>query len=237
MQAISLIGYKKSGKTTLGVALAKIFSERGIRVGVLKYTNHHFALSEDTDTSKYAKYSQIVAGISPSQTLINLQKTSSFQDILPQFHNIDLLIIEGGKTLTASPRIILTDNMEDLNALKPHIAIASYGEKELPAQENIPHCINPEKLADLILEKAFIIPAFDCGACGCANCESFIESVLQNKNTWEKCKIKNSSLKITTNGMPLDINPFVENIISETIKGLLKTLKGYTDGEITIKIK
>lgn len=46
-----------------------------------------------------------------------------------------------------------------------------------------------------------------------------------------------SDITIEVNGRKLDLNPFTKNIIESTIRGLLSPLRGYEEGEITIKIK
>ncbi len=52
MKAVGIIGYKKSGKTTLGVRLAKELAGMGHRVGVVKHASCAIDFAE-ADTSKY----------------------------------------------------------------------------------------------------------------------------------------------------------------------------------------
>jgi molybdopterin-guanine dinucleotide biosynthesis protein B len=46
-----------------------------------------------------------------------------------------------------------------------------------------------------------------------------------------------SKIEISINGKDIDLNPFVEEIITNTIKGMLSPLRGYEEGKIKIKIE
>lgn len=46
-----------------------------------------------------------------------------------------------------------------------------------------------------------------------------------------------SKIEISINGKDIDSNPFVEEIITNTIKGMLSPLRGYEKGKIKIKIE
>lgn len=46
-----------------------------------------------------------------------------------------------------------------------------------------------------------------------------------------------SKVTVTINGKELELNPFTENVIESTIRGLLSSLRGYEEGDITITVK
>ena len=52
MKTIAVIGWKNSGKTTLVSNLANYYSNKGIKVGVVKHAHHNFDIDhEGTDLS------------------------------------------------------------------------------------------------------------------------------------------------------------------------------------------
>ena len=60
MKALGIIGYHKSGKTTLGVNLCKELSGRGLRVGVVKHVSCELQFA-DADSSRYRSFASVVA--------------------------------------------------------------------------------------------------------------------------------------------------------------------------------
>ncbi len=95
---------------------------------------------------------------------------------------------------------------------------------------------NSEQLADFIMERGFILPGLDCGACGEESCEKMMEKIVARERKPEECGVLSSNVVVTCGGKKLPINPFVAKIIASTIRGLLSPLKGYEEGEIKIRI-
>jgi len=47
---------------------------------------------------------------------------------------------------------------------------------------------------------------------------------------------KKAKAQVYINGREIPLVPFVNNIIADTVKGLVSNLKGYEEGEILIKV-
>jgi molybdopterin-guanine dinucleotide biosynthesis protein B len=45
-----------------------------------------------------------------------------------------------------------------------------------------------------------------------------------------------NSIEVSINGAPLGMKPFVEDIISASIREMLRTLKGYSPGKATVTL-
>ena len=235
MKAVSVIGYKKSGKTTLVQKLAEELEARGKKVAIAKFT--HSGLDHpETDTGKFAKEGRTVFGLSEHESSITFSKKKMLPDLLP-LANADFLLIEGGKTLGWLPRIILLREPDEQEALDQGLAIASFGDLNA---SGIPSFTDAtcEQLVDLIEEKGFLLPALDCGACGEKDCATIARKIVAGKASMKACRsINTAKLSISVNGSPVGLNPFVENIIRGSIEGMLKPLKGYAPGnEVTIKL-
>lgn len=58
------------------------------------------------------------------------------------------------------------------------------------------------------------------------------------KETFPKMKgIKMSKVEVSINGKDVDLNPFVEEFIKNTVKGMVSSLRGYEKGKIKIEIE
>jgi len=49
--------------------------------------------------------------------------------------------------------------------------------------------------------------------------------------------IKMSKVEVSINGKEIDLNPFVEELITNIVKGMVSPLKGYEKGKIKIEIE
>lgn len=233
MKAVSIVGPKKSGKTTLGIQLAEHFKSQGLTVAAAKFS-HHDLNWEDTDTAKYATICDAVAGLGPSETFVHWTHTRFLPDILPLL-TADVLIVEGGKGLGYLPRILcLNGDLSDgTDWLLPELAIGTYGDTTL---DEIPSFDTIDALAERVLEKGFFLPGMDCETCGRPDCKTLAAEIVKGTTTTKSCLAMHNSIQVDINGAPLGMKTFVEDIISASIREMLRTLKGYSPGKATIKL-
>lgn len=235
MKAISIVGYKKSGKTTLTRKLADALEARGKTVTIAKFS-HSGLTKPDTDTGLFIKEGRTVIGLGGKECTVHWGEKKMLPDLLP-LAQADYLLVEGGKTMSWLPRVIILRESDEQEVIDRGLAIASFGSIEA---KELPHFTDAtlEKLVDHIEEKAFMLPALDCGACGEDSCEIISKKIVAGKATMKACKsINNAAMTITVNGSPVGLNPFVENIIRGAIEGMLGSLKGYAPGSnVEIKI-
>lgn len=93
-------------------------------------------------------------------------------------------------------------------------------------------------LVEKILNRGYLLPGLDCGACGFESCRDMGVNILRGRKSVDSCITMNSrDIKVEVDGQPLNLNPFVQDIVKSTITGLLSNLKGYHKGEIKIKFK
>ncbi|MBG0790088.1 MAG: molybdopterin-guanine dinucleotide biosynthesis protein MobB [Desulfovibrionaceae bacterium] len=233
MKAISIVGPKNSGKTTLGIKLAEHFKRSGLTVAAAKFSHHGFDW-KDTDTSAYAGVCDAVAGLGPSETFVHWTERRFLPDIMPLL-TADVLIVEGGKTLGFLPRILcLNGDLSDgTDWLSPDLAIGSYGDETVdgvPVFDDIP------ALAETILEKGFLLPGMDCETCGRPDCRTLATEIVAGTVTTKACLAMHNSIEVDINGSTVAMKPFVEDIISAAIREMLRTLKGYAPGKATIRL-
>jgi len=92
------------------------------------------------------------------------------------------------------------------------------------------------KIADLVEERAFKLPNLNCAGCGFETCYELAREIVKGVRSVEDCVSLRPSVEVRINGKPMALNPFVSEIVVSTIKGLLTPLKGFSEGEIEIKI-
>ena len=105
-----IVGWKKSGKTTLTVRLIEEFTRRGYRVSSVKHAHHAFQIDDgDTDSAKHRKAGagQVAIVSSKRWALVTELKQApepDFADVIARLAPCDLVIVEGYKS-AAIPKI------------------------------------------------------------------------------------------------------------------------------------
>ncbi len=232
MQAVALNGFKNSGKTSLAFQLCQHFQAQGIKVAVAKYSSHGFD-AQDTDTQTLSRYATTVFGLSRDQTEI-IWKTKKYLPDLIGLTDAQVLIVEGGKSLHYLPKVILSESEQEIRQLDTGLTLAVWGEQHLA---DLTVTKDLETLADLILDKGFFLPGLDCQACGRKDCSVLAGEILRGTARFNECLALQSSLKLSINGRQLPINPFVNAVLANGIKGLLSPLKGFGPGLIEISLE
>lgn len=116
MKVISVVGYKKTGKTTLVTRLVEYLSRKG-KVGTVKQMCHHRFNPENTDTGKHFDAgAEAVAAITDSE-LVLVRRNPSLSKALDALADsgMDFAIVEGSKK-SSLPKIVLgeLDNIDDV---------------------------------------------------------------------------------------------------------------------------
>jgi molybdopterin synthase catalytic subunit len=108
MKIISIVGHKKTGKTTLVERLVKALKEHGT-VGTVKHLHDHSLHTPDTDTWKHARAgADVVIGVTPYELVkfSNGDLTCAIDELADD--GMEFAVIEGWKD-SALPKIALGD--------------------------------------------------------------------------------------------------------------------------------
>ena len=116
MKVISVVGYKKTGKTTLVTRLVEYLSRKG-KVGTVKQMCHHRFNPENTDTGKHFDAgAEAVAAITDSE-LVLVRRNPSLSKALDALADsgMDFAVVEGSKK-SSLPKIVLgeLDNIDEV---------------------------------------------------------------------------------------------------------------------------
>ncbi|MBS7619355.1 molybdopterin-guanine dinucleotide biosynthesis protein B [Candidatus Bathyarchaeota archaeon] len=232
---VSVVGFKKSGKTMVIESLTKELTKRGYAIGTVKHGSEKHAV----DTPRKDTWRHMQAGskasaiLTPTESAFFITKPLSVRDAIAFLGERDFIILEGFKSLDTVARIIVLKDAEEVKSLSNGAEIAVL----------IPPTIDPvsiktdapkiridevEKLADLVESKAFpFLNGFDCGSCGYRSCAEMAQAIVRGAEKASKCVYMNEeNVKLIVNGKEIPIKGFVQDFIARTVLGMVSSLKG-----------
>lgn len=233
MKVVGIVGYKKSGKTTLGLKLCKVLSEMGYRVGVLKHAGEiHFS---DTDSAKYREHASMVSVVSPQEAEIVVKGEKSLEEMLAYF-DADLVLVEGFKKEKTFPKILCLAKDEDKSDLYDGLALctASLGGKI--SDFDILNEAHIQKMASMVLERGFKLPDLDCAQCGYETCYDLAREIVAGRKGVDQCLSLNPPISVRVDGEPFPLNHYTSALFTNLIVTMVSSLKGYKKGSIEIEI-
>jgi molybdopterin-guanine dinucleotide biosynthesis protein B len=132
---IGIVGWKKSGKTTLTVRLIEEFTRRGLKVASIKHAHHEFQVDDqETDSARHrrAGAGEVVVIGGKRWAMIHELKEEpepNLEEIFTWLSPSDLVIVEGYKTAQIPKIEARRSTQQDRRPLAPNdptiIAIAS----------------------------------------------------------------------------------------------------------------
>jgi len=240
MRVIGIIGYKKSGKTTLTLKLSDELTKRGYKVAVIKHISEDLDLA-NSDTSKYKESLTQVAAITPKESVIFLKNKKNLEEIIKYF-DADIALVEGFKKEKTFPKIVClreeSEKAELFNGLQLCTAgFVSRGVDPKLYDFNILNDEDIKKIAEIVINKSFKLPNLNCGECGYKDCYGLAQEIVKGNKTLDDCPSLEPSTLVKVDGKIISMNSFIAKIVRNTIIGLLSPLKGFVKGDIEIKIK
>jgi len=233
------------GKTSIIVQLVKLFSEKGLRVGVIKHGHSYdpaFDLKsgEDAkDTVRFTEAGSVVTIVMTNKSTVTITAVGSLERVIENLlSQVDVVFLEGFKEEECYPRIIVAEAVSDVSQLLTSNTIAVTGNAAVACYEELKHhhpslsiAKSAEELAEVlysfIIEKVVEkVGGKSCGVCGHPNCEAFIESLRTGKAKPTACPQVSPRVSLYLDGKPLPLNPFVQSMIENTLRGMLRSLKG-----------
>ena len=240
MRVIGIIGYKKSGKTTLTLKLSDELTKRGYKIAVVKHINEDLDLA-NSDTSKYKESLTQVAAITPKESVIFLKNKKNLEEII-KYLEADIILIEGFKKEKTFPKIVCLREESEKAGLFDGLQLCTAGFifKGIDPKLYDFNILNDEdikKIAEIVINKSFKLPNLNCGGCGYKDCYGLAQEIVKGNKIPGDCTSLEPSTLVKVNGKIVPMNSFIAKIIKNTITGLLSPLKGFTKGDIEIKIK
>ena len=170
MQVITVVGPKKSGKTTTIEKLIREFTKRGYKVAAIKHiSEENFTIdSPGKDTWRFARAgAKTIISVARDEVakIEKRAKKFTFEALLKECNGNDLVFIEGFKKMVSRNREILKIAVvkslsEAQDMLKNYVSIIAFT-GPYDTSHSIPHIQYPsdqkniKKLADIV-EKVFL---------------------------------------------------------------------------------
>lgn len=229
MKAIGIIGYKKSGKTTLTMALAESLIKKGHSVAIIKHSSNNIDYG-NTDTGLFMEKASTVALITPDNSEIIFKGQYKLKDIISHLSE-DILLIEGFKSLKYFPKILCVRNANDKKELEDDLTLFTAGmDNSLKKNKIANYLITDESDIDYmskqIEENGFLLPDMNCGDCGYKDCYGLARAIMQGKESLEKCEYSfEENFLIQVNKRKIHLNPFMSKLYQSILHGMLSPLK------------
>ena len=242
MKAIGIVGYKKSGKTTLAMAIARLLKKKNYSVAIIKHSSKPVEHS-NTDTGQFMKEIPQVALITPEHSEIILEGHRDLKQIISYF-SADFLIVEGFKGLKYFPKIICLKQEAEKKELDDGLALFTVGiDASLKEKKVIDYLITDEedreKMVISIEKRGFLLPDINCGKCGYQNCYALAQAVVKGNVSRQICIYDQDNISIHINKKRLYLNPFMSKLYQNMIQGMFSSLKDIgclEDAQIEIKL-
>jgi len=153
VKAVGIIGYHKSGKTTLGVKLCKELASNGLHVGVVKHVSCELQFA-DADSSRYRAFASVVAAASAVEAEIIVKGGKSLEDMLRYCSDCDLVLVEGFKKERRFPKIVCLREKVEKEELFDGLELFTASFKEGVADYLISDDEHVREMAAVVLKKA-----------------------------------------------------------------------------------
>ena len=125
-KTVSVVGFKNSGKTRVVESLLRELTDRGLMTGTIKHTADNIEFdTPGKDTSRHrAAGAKASAIIHDNASAFFVDEHLSIMDVTNRLGNLDVLIIEGFKSLNTHARILVPIHMGDIKDLSNGLEIA-----------------------------------------------------------------------------------------------------------------
>ncbi len=243
MKGVAVIGFKKSGKTTVAEALIRELAGRGYRVAAVKHAHGGLTLPEADSTRLLEAGAREVVAVSPGLTEHLARRDRELWEALSLLRGYDYVVVEGFKSRFPGMRIVAARTVEEALKFKGPLVLAYSGpvarlepRPELPAPV-VDAVSEAGRLADLVEERAFEVPpALDCGFCRYKSCIGLATAIARGEATIKECTVLSSRVRLVVDGEEIALNPFVQDILANVLGGIVATLKGVPEKPSRVEI-
>jgi len=243
MKIFTVVGVTKSGKTSTIEEIIRKLKNRRYSVGSVKEIHFEKFTLETEGTNTYRHKvagSELVTARGFKETDVLFPERIKLDEILKFYHH-DFVVLEGvmganvPKIITAAQESEIEERLDDtVFAISGKISNTIDVYKGIPVINTLKE---PDKLIELIEEKVYEkLPDFPwkcCHACG-YGCRELGKKILRGEAKREDCVLSQNKIKLTLNDQDIPMVPFVQNILLNAVKGVIKELEGYHPG---IKVK
>ena len=220
---LGVAGYSNSGKTELIVRITSALADKGVSVITVKHAHTDKGLlPQGKDTTRHLDAGARLSFAVHSEGMAIFSKSGSLDDALDiaiRAFSPDVILVEGFKGSTV-PKVVLGD----AEAQGEIVARGDDLDRLFNlAMEYIDRGIRIDRAMDAL-------PGLDCGDCGFESCNRMAEEIADGKAELDQCqKLPSGRTRIMVDGKVVPVGPFVDDIVTNTIRGMISSLKGAED--------
>lgn len=237
MRVVQIVGYKKTGKTTVAERLIEIFTQKGLRTLAVKHSHSPDESGKTVDTERMMSAGAQCAYFCNETYTLRTTAVEPLEKILSDsVRSYDILLIEGYKS-KVYPRIVcMNEGAESL--LDGAFAITVCGNGGNDKESAVPVLCSDSNedmqyLAELCMKLPHYPAGIECGGCGMTCRELYLARTCGED--FVCVAEKQGDISIIVNGVPIALAPFVANLSLQTFGGFVRSLKGYAPGAVEIK--
>ncbi|KXA91108.1 hypothetical protein AKJ57_02485, partial [candidate division MSBL1 archaeon SCGC-AAA259A05] len=157
-------------------------------------------------------------------------------DLLRSLMDLDFVILEGFKNIENMARIVVASDEKEAEELGDEFTIGFVGNDK--NGENVFELNDVSAIADLVERKSVMyVGGLDCGSCGYSSCREFVLSSVEGKAQTDECEALKGPVYLSIDGKRIPLKPFVKDLISNTITGIVSSLKDTGGNKIEIKVE
>ena len=235
-KAISVVGYKDSGKTRVVEALVGELTDRGYRVGTLKHTAEDVLLdTPGKDTWRHREAGSLATAILHGRgSAFFVDRYFTVNEAASRLGGLDFVVLEGFKSLDTMAKIVVPREAGEVEGLSNglEVAVADMVGGGLGSRGGLPVIPLEEagRLADIVEERAFpMLSGLDCHGCGYDDCLSLGRAILAGEAGPERCVGYASDFALRVDGEAVALGPFVQEVTKNVVLGLVRSFKGVGD--------
>ena len=239
LRAVAVVGFRKSGKTTVVEGLVRELVKRGYRVGTIKHIREKdFSIdAPGKDTWRHAQAgASVIVSLAPREVATITKRSAKLEEIMSTLQWLDFVILEGFHKSRGIAKIAIPRTAGEVAKLvdKFTIACVGYGRRGLPVLK----LDRVKELTDIVEEKALpILPGLNCRRCGYPSCEEFSLALLSGRAKVDDCQPMHDLVRLRVDDKVISLNPFIQDMIAGTVRGMLSSLKGAKGKEFELRVR
>ncbi len=248
MKALGVIGYHRTGKTTVATSIIRELTRQGYNVCSIKDIHSETYRSDTEGKNTYLHQeagSKAVFAKGLYDSALLFPKSLNLAEMV-YFLNADYLIIEGLQNAPV-PKIVCAENTSQLEELVDDTCIGISGiiASQIDCFQGLPVFSLPDDLAVLIStvqEKSFdLLPVAEpecCSECG-KDCYTMAGDIVQGRAKRIDCVLDNKAeLKLWVGEREIVIVPFVQKLLQDIVCSFVNNLKDVDPaGKIKLEMK
>lgn len=235
MKAVGIIGYKNAGKTSVVEDLIVYLKQKGYRVHTAKHSSHE--INPDADTERhFSMGASKVVGVDPNLYHVLQKKDDLWRELL----GCDFAILEGFKKLKGFLKVLVAQEPKDLELIDDYTFIVT-GNEDLAddvRERGAVFVPDSEELYSRIESTAFRrLPDENCRRCGRRGCSHLAREIFEGEAADEECVYLTDRVRLEVDGKEVTLSPFIQDLVDNTVRGLMSSLKNGEGKEIKLELR